>query len=157
MVYYYSATRRTAVFAEALGSVLSQPVYELRSALDPGKRARFFAKCVLLSLTGKAEPVLNMPASVAEDDVYLCAPVWAGGIAAPARFFLCNAGLSGKTVHILLTCSAAPQVVAYRERVEKLLASLGCANGGVHVFITGGQKPFAPDTGLIEEQLRQML
>ena len=118
----------------------------LKSDLDSSRRFVFFVRA-LFSVFWHL-PVTNMPDNLPEE-IYVCAPIWAGGIAAPAQHFLKNAPL--KKVNLLLTCSIISE--QYRINGEKFLATLDCIPGKVYLFATGK----TPDMEIIEEHVRAIM
>ncbi|MDR0272384.1 MAG: hypothetical protein LBI27_03605, partial [Clostridiales bacterium] len=102
MIFYYSRSGKTKIFAEALGEFLGQQVYELESDLNKKGGFGFLIKALALTLAGKSSPVSNMPENVAEE-IYICAPIWGGQVVGPPKFFLENADLKKTTVNLVLT------------------------------------------------------
>jgi hypothetical protein len=154
MILYYTATQKTKVFAEALHDVLGLPTYELKTELGKKIGFGFIIKSLYLALSGNPYPVDNIPANIDAAEIYLCAPVWGGRIAAPGLFFLQNADLKGKKVHLLLTCESITGVEKYKENALVLLDKLRIAPGTVYVMATGKTPP---DRDTVAEQLREML
>ncbi|MCL1844355.1 MAG: hypothetical protein FWF77_00420 [Defluviitaleaceae bacterium] len=152
MIFYYSRSNKTKVFAETLGEVLKQDVCELECDLNKKGGLGFIFKALGLTLGGKTFPVTNMPGEL-PDEIYLCTPVWGGKPAAPARFFLENAGLKNTVVNVLLTASMP--VEKYKNNAFELLIKTDCRPGAVHIFATSDK--VMPEAETIKEQLREML
>jgi len=151
MVLYYSHSKKTKLFAEALGEVLGQSVYGLESDLDRRSGLGFLTHALYLTFTGKDYAIANMPDSV-PDEIYLCCPVWGGQIAAPARHFLENMDLKGKRVNILLTASVP--VDKYRQKAAEYLNSkISCNAGEVYIFASSNSL----EKETIKEHLRELL
>ena len=152
MICYFSYSSKTEAYAKALHRITGLPLHELRSKLNK-KGFLTMLKGGAMSVFRKESPVSNMPDAVG-GDVYVCAPVWAGSMAPPARFFLHHADLAGKKVNILLTCASVADSDTYRTGALKELGQTGCNPGEVFVFATGRD---IPDASLAEDQLRQMM
>ena len=157
MIFCYSATKKTKVYAEVLGSVLDSPVYMLKSDLDPNGKFTFrlIARCLWLNVTKKSTPVLNMPTkdNFNKDEIYICCPIWAGYPAAPIRFFLQNAPIKEKKVHMILTAGVSH--MKYIDNGKKMLADAGCIPGNVEVFATDSKA--AVERDVIEAHIRQLM
>ena len=152
MIYYYSRFGKTKIFAEALGEVLGQNVRELESDLNKKSFFGFMIKALSLAFSGKSYPVLNMPDEI-PGEVFLCAPVWGGKLAAPPKFFLENAKLSDTTVNMLLTASIPHE--NYKNDALKYLELIPCKAGRVLIFAT--QEKAMPEKDAVLEQMREML
>ena len=164
MIYYYSATKKTQVYAEVLAQVLGCPVYASEADLDVCKKGqagqekqtcnfKLFTKGAFHALVGKAVPVKNMPniQEIQETEIYICAPVWANAVAPPVKYFLENAVLEGKKLHLLLTAAAPTEKM--RTKAQELLSKVDCIPGEVFVFAGSG----ASDRNLVKEQLQELL
>jgi hypothetical protein len=157
MILYYTATQKTKVFAQALAEVKGlTAVSQLKSKLGgEGKvSAGFIIKSLFYTLTNKPYPVDNMPALGDTREIYLCSPVWGGRVASPVLYFLQQADLKDRTVHVLLTCDSISQHDKYKELVLKQLGTVDCIAGNVHVFATNKESP--PEKDVLIEQIRQM-
>ena len=154
VILYYTATQKTKVFAQALGDVLNRPIYELKTKLGEKIGFKFIFQSLYLALTGKMYPVDNMPEAIAENEIYLCAPVWGGNPAAPAWYFLNHADLKGKKVNLILTCGNVTSAVKYRKKALDALALVDCVPGAAYVFATTDTPP---DRETVASQLRDML
>jgi len=152
MIFYYTRSKKTKIFAEALGEVLQKPVYELESDLNGKSTFGFLFTALGLSFGGKGYPVSNMPASV-PDEIFLCGPVWGGQMVGPTRYFLENANLADTTVNLLLTASVP--VDKYRRKALDYLNRIPCKPGKALIFATSDKVEAEPET--IKEQLREML
>ena len=157
MIFCYSATKKTKVYAEVLGAVLDSPVFMLKSDLDPADKFTFklIARCLWLTFTKKSTPVLNMPAkdNFNKDEIYICCTVWGGYPAAPIRFFLENAPIKGKKVHMILTASVSH--MKYIDNGKKTLADAGCIPGNVEVFATDSKATVERD--VIKSHICQLM
>jgi len=152
MILYYTRTKRTKVFAEALGEVVGMPVYELESDLNKKSTVAFLVKALGLAFGGKGYPVSNMPPALPEE-IYLCGPVWGGQLVGPPRYFLDNAGLKNTTVNILLTASVP--VEKYRRKALDYLNQIPCRPGEAYIFATSDK--IEPDPETIKDHMREML
>ena len=152
MIIYYTRSKKTKIFAEALGEVLGMDVYELESDLNNKSTFGFLIKALGMSFNGKGYPVSNMPAAV-PDEIYLCGPVWGGQMVGPPRYFLDNANLRDTTVNLLLTASVP--VEKYRRKALDYLNKIPCKPGNAYIFATSSKVEAEPET--IKEQLREML
>ena len=153
MVLYYTKGRKTKVFAEALAEVTEYPIQELKTSLNDKGHTAFIFRSLTLAISGKAYPVSNMPEDM-PDEIFVCAPVWAGRPAAPALYFLQNADLTNKKVNMLLTCASATSGEKYKQKALDILNKTSCETGEVYVFVTTKQ---LPKHALAVEQLTQML
>lgn len=152
MIFLYSRSGKTKVFADALGEILGQDVYALECDLDKKGKVGFLAKALALTASGKGTPVSNMPQSM-PDEIFLCAPVWGGKIASPARYFLENTNLQNTTVNILLTASMPGKNC--EQTMLDILGKRACKPGRVFIFATADK--VMPDAETIKEQLGEML
>ena len=157
MIFCYTATRKTKVYAEVLGAILNSPVYMLKSDLDPvgDFTLGLIARSLWLTITRKSTPVINMPSgdSFNEDEIHICCPVWGGYPAAPIRFFLENAPIKGKKVHMIITAGVSH--IKYIDNAKKMLTDAGCTAGNVEVFATDSKAPIERD--VIESHIRQLM
>ena len=152
MVFFFTRSQKTRVFAQAASERFNMPVYELETDLGEYTTFRFLLKALGMVFRGAAYPVLNMPVEIPKE-IYLCTPVWGGSPAAPAKYFLQNANLSGVIVNILLTASTP--VEKYKENALKLLESIDCIPGKALVFAASSKVP--PEIDVIKEHLSEML
>lgn len=150
MVFYYSRSGKTKIFAEALGEVTGREVYGLESELDKKGDFRFIFKALGMAFSGKSCPITNMPDTVPEE-IFLCTPVWGGRVAGPPKFFLEN--IKNTTVNLLLTANVP--VEKYKNTALELLNKMPCTAGKVYIFATSDKVPPEPET--IKEQLREIL
>jgi hypothetical protein len=152
LVFYYSRGQKTKIFAQALGEFLGQGVTELESDLNKRGKFGFFFKALRLACSGKSYAVSNMEnIQIAAEEIFLCAPIWGGQIAAPAKFFLEKADLKDKKVNLLLTASVP--VEKYKLDALEFLRKFPCITGEAYIFA-------ATDTAekeTIKEQLREIL
>ncbi|MCL2420486.1 MAG: hypothetical protein FWD03_01395 [Defluviitaleaceae bacterium] len=155
MVFYYSVTQKTKIYAEILGAILDHPLHSLQSSLDTAAGFGFMAKALWYTLTKKAVPVTNMPESYSpgDEEIYICCPVWGGYPAAPIRCFLQNAPLKGKKVHMILTASMSH--VKYTDKAKMMIAEAGCIPGNVEVFATSDRAVL--DRDIIEAHIRHLM
>ena len=150
MILCYSATQKTKPYAEVLGTILEKPVYMLEADFS-------ILKSLWLTLRKKPAPVHNMPATsdITDDDIYLCGPVWGGYPAAPLRYFLMNASLSGKKVHMLLTAGMSHN--KYGDNAKKLIIEAGAVPGNVEVFSVDTKADTKMNQEIIEEHIRHLM
>ena len=146
MIFCYSATQKTKPYAKMLADILDCPIYMLESDLDTGSISSM-ARILWIAIRRKSVAVSNMPAIPDEEEIYICGPVWGGYPAAPIRYFLENAPLKDKKVHMLLTAGVGH--TKYIDNGKKLLSEAGCIPGNVAVFASGGEA--------IEEQIRNLM
>lgn len=152
MVLFFSRGKKTKVFAEALGEILGQEIYELESELNDKGSVGFLIKALGLIFSAKGYPVSNMPQSVPEE-IFLCSPIWGGQLAAPPKFFLDNAELKNTTVNLLLTASVPLE--KYRLNALKELNKIPCKPGEAYIFAASSK--VLPEKETIKEQLREIL
>ena len=153
MIYFYTFTKRTAVFAEVLGRLVDMPLYKLESELDGKSAFGFIFAALVLTFRRKTSPILNMPTDPISKDIYVCSPIWGGRVSAPARYFLENANLTNTRVHLLLTASIPH--VKYRDRAEEYLRTLSCQVGKVMIFATSDKT--MPEEDVLLEHIREAL
>jgi len=152
MILYYTRGKKTKIFAQALGEVLGNEVYELESDLNNRGNFSFMFKSLSLTFSGKSYAVSNMPEKL-PDEIFLCSPVWGGQVAAPVKYFLENADLKNTTVNILLTASIPAD--KYRENAIELLYKFQTKPGRAFIFATSEKT--MPELETIKEQLRELL
>jgi len=151
MILYYTRSQKTKVFAEALQEILDLPLYELKSELDDMKDLKFIFRALASVFTSKECYVNNIPATIPEE-IYLCAPIWGGRLAAPARYFLKHSDLTGTKVSLLLTASTP--VEKYRLRALEDLSQVNCAPGEAYILATGKG---SPEKDVVLEHLRKLM
>ena len=138
MILYYTRSHKTKIFAETLHDILGLPLHGLESELDTMKDFKFICRALSSVFTSKECTVSNIPTSL-PGEIYLCAPVWGGRLAAPAQYFLKHAALSDVRVNLLLTASTP--VEKYRVRALEDLAKLNCIPGQAYIFATAKGMP----------------
>jgi len=151
MILYYTRSQKTKVFAEALGDILGQSVYELDSDLKGMKTIMFLIKAVGMVFSGNGYAVTNMPDSL-PSEIYVCGPIWGGRLVGPPRYFLENADLSKTRVNLLMTAQTPTEKI--RTRALDDLARINCIQGEAYVFATGKDMP---ELEIAAEHLREML
>ncbi|MCL2217033.1 MAG: hypothetical protein FWB91_08455 [Defluviitaleaceae bacterium] len=152
MVLYYTRSKKTKIFAEALAEVMQMPVRELESDLNDKSTFGFMIKALGMAFGGRGYPVKNMPESI-PGEIYLCGPVWGGQMVGPPRYFLDNANLTDTKVNLLLT--AGVPVEKYRRKALDYLNRIPCKPGEAYIFAASDKVPPEPET--IKEQLREIL
>ncbi|MCL1987001.1 MAG: hypothetical protein FWG64_03395 [Firmicutes bacterium] len=152
MIFYYSVTEKSKVYADILGKILGRNLYRLESAMDDATGKAFFIKGVWKALINADVPVLNMPTAdnFSDDEIYLCSPIWAGKPAPPVKYFLRNAPLAGKTVNML--CVSGSGFDSHKNNTEKFLQTLDCKIGKVHIFAS-----HATDAETAEEHIKELM
>jgi len=151
MILYYTRTQKTKIFAEALHDILDMPLYELKSELDDMKDFKFLLRALRSVLTSNECKATNIPKPLPEE-IYLCAPIWGGKIAAPAQYFLKYSDLSSTKVNLLVTASTP--VEKYRARAQESLSQINCIPGNAYIFATGKG---LPEKDVVLEHLRDIL
>jgi len=152
MILYYTRSGKTKVFAEVLGEMLNQSLYELEAELTKKSFIPFLFKAIQAEFSGKHCPVTNMPKSVPEK-IFICAPIWAGEMASPAKYFLDKMDLKNTVVNILLT--ASEPLEKYKEDALAYLNKIPCRQGDAYIFATSRKVPLEKD--IIKEHLQEML
>ncbi|MCL2015521.1 MAG: hypothetical protein FWG68_04665 [Defluviitaleaceae bacterium] len=154
MIFYYSATEKSKLYAEILAKILDRKTYKLESALDGVTGKTFFIKGVWKAVTNAEVPILNMPPadSFSDDNVYLCSPIWGGKPAPPIKYFLRNAPLANKTVNMI--CVSGSGFSSHKENTEKFLQTVNCTVGNVQIFAANYA---TTDTEIIEEHIRELM
>jgi hypothetical protein len=132
VVYYYSATNKTKIYANLLANLLDCPAYELKAEMEESSEAKLLFKVLWTMIRKKDIKVTNMPDSF-DKEIYLCGPVWAGSPALPILYLLKTADLKGVTVNMLLTAGAVSEKIA--QKAIGRISSAGCVPGKVHVFV----------------------
>ena len=153
MVIYFSRSKKTEVFAKALGETKNLALFELRSELNEMPAFRFVLKALWLTIRGKVFHVGKMPDGL-PDEIYVCSPVWGGSVAPPIKYFLQNANISRVKVNILLTASMPTD--KYVKNAETLLKKTSCIAGKVCIFATSSAEKL-PDAETIKEHLKDAL
>ncbi|MCL1788626.1 MAG: hypothetical protein FWG38_11620 [Defluviitaleaceae bacterium] len=155
MILYYTYQQKTKVFAQALSEVLDLPIYELKAPLNDKSGFGSMLNALKLTFTGKTSPISDMPGDLLTgvSEIFVCSPIWGGGVAAPAKYFLENADLQRVRVNLVLT--ATTPTIKYEQRAYEYLNKLGCIPGDVYLFATNSKIP--PDADVLKEQLRDIL
>ena len=145
MIFYYTRTKITAVFARAFQEILHLPLHEIESDINnKGKFSLFW-----LAIRGKPYPVNDIPKEF-PNEIYIATPIWAGRLAAPVLYFLQNANLRDTKVNLILTASMP--TIKYCEKAEKYLETLDLIPGKVYIF--AGTKD--PNIEAIKEQINEL-
>ncbi|MCL2049233.1 MAG: hypothetical protein FWG87_10965 [Defluviitaleaceae bacterium] len=152
MVFYYSRSGKTKLFAQAVGEVVGYNVQELESALNDKSPFAFIIKSLGLTFSQKSFPVSNMPSALPQE-IYVCSPIWGGQVAAPVKYFLENAKLQDTTVHFILTASVP--VEKYRQNALNLLQKISCITGNAYIFATSSK--ITPEIDVIKEQFQELI
>lgn len=156
MIFYYSQDGKTEIFASAIGKYFNQNTYKLTSPLNKKSGIGFILVALATAFSGKpgkGSKVDNMPAEVNAPEIYLCAPIWGGNIAAPAKYFLQHAKLHNIKVNLALTATMPSQ--KYKTNAEKLLKSTQCIPGNVYVFATNSK--IIPEEDVLIQQLPELI
>jgi len=154
MIFCYSVTEKTKVYAEVLSEIVGQPVYMLEAEIGQKMGLGFMARALWLTIRGVPSPILNFPAADAfEEEIYVCCPVWGGYVAAPIRTLIESEQIRGKKVNLLLTASASD--IKYSRYAEQTLKDAGCVPGAIGVFAT--QQGYTPEREVAEEHIRSLL
>ena len=148
MVFCYTATNKTKIFADILGKILDRPIYMLESELDPSSKVSFAVSAIFKN----SIPVTNIPYTVDDEEIYICGPVWRGRPAGTIRYFLENAPIKGKKVNMLLT--AAVSHMKYCDKGINMIESAGCIPGTVEVFASQAKSETEPE--IIEAHIREL-
>ena len=164
MIFCYSATGRTKVYADVLGKITDRPVYMLQSSLSTERKFSFFVKAAYGAITHKPEPVLNMPgveAFAAYDDIYLCSPIWAGNICGPMRYFVHTAPIKGKKINMIFVYGANINSSSLIIKTGKLFDDIGIQldsnNSKILMLAAHGTTAEKSDISIMEEHLRNLL
>lgn len=151
MIIYYSRTQKTKIAAQALGEVTGLPLYELNAEIADAHGVKFAWKAIRSVMGAKGSPVTNLPGALPEE-IWLCAPIWAGEIAGPGKYFLANTDLTQTRVNILLTGMSPSH--QNEKAARRLLERTGAQAGTVLMLATPKQLP-EPET--VREHLRELL
>ena len=133
MVVYYSRKGHTRAYALELAALSNDTAYEL---IERKNRSGFFG-----ALSGGVQSILKKEAEVTEmpnldktNEIYICSPIWASGIAPAARYFINHAPLKDIKVNFLLTCAKIDQHEEYRKAAHESLKETGAEEGAAYVF-----------------------
>ena len=151
MIFYYTRSKKTKILAHALSEVLGLPVYELESDLNDRSTFGFLFKALRLTFSRKSYPIRNMPTELPKE-IFLCSPIWGGGLAAPTKYFLDNANLADCKVNIGLTASVP--VEKYKKNALGYLNKIPCKPGAAYIFATSSK--VEPDKEAIKEHFLEM-
>ena len=141
VVVYYSRYGHTAKVAEMLAQELGAEVRRIEET-----KPRGFMSMGWGAITNARFEIRPMDLDLHDcDTVVLCAPIWAGRPACPARTFLRDARLEGRQVNVLMSCGAG--------EIDKAVAIIGAdlAKKGAGIAVTGrvvtgmGKKETADD------------
>ena len=152
MVVYFSRSKKTEVFAKELAALENMPLFELRSELNEMSTFRLIFKVLSLGIRGKSSPVYEMPGSYPEK-IYVCSPVWAGGLAPPVKYFLQNADLAKTEVNVLLTASTPTD--KYVKEADTFLKSIACIHGNTNIFATSMK--VMPEADVVREHIKELM
>jgi len=151
MILYYTRSQKTKIFAEVLHELQNMPLYELKSELDDMSAFKFLLRALMSVFTNKECTVNNLPKSI-PDEIYLCAPIWGGKLAAPAQYFLKHSNLANTKVNLIIT--ATTPIGKYRTRALESLANIKCIPGEAYIFATGKD---LPEKDVVQEHMRELI
>jgi len=152
MIFYYTKSQRTKVFAQILGELKGQSTYELVADINKKSAFGFMISALWQSITNKTTAVTNMPQDI-PSEIFVCAPIWAERLATPVKYFLENANLQGVRVNLLLTASNPTE--KYKQTAFEYLRTFSCIPGDIFLFATSGK--VMPDEQLVREHLSNLL
>ncbi|MCL2404729.1 MAG: hypothetical protein FWC92_04185 [Defluviitaleaceae bacterium] len=115
------------------------------------KNFKFLYRALASVFTSKECAVSNIPSSL-PNEIYLCAPIWGGRLAAPAQYFLKHSDLSGKKANILVT--AETPIEKYKTRALEYLSQLNCVAGDAYIFATSKG---LPEKDIIIEHMHELM
>ena len=133
MVIYYSWKGHTKTYAQELAALRKDTAFELVEKNKRSDIGGFISGC-FQSVTKKETPVIGMPDLNKENEIYVCSPIWASGIAPAVRYFINHAPLKGVTVNFLLTCGNVSRHEDYRKSAFAALAATEAGQGAAYVF-----------------------
>ena len=151
MIYYFTRTQKSKVAADALHEITGLPLYALTAPINEVKGFSFVWRAVKSVLSSKGCPVDNLPTDV-PSEIYICGPIWAGGLAGPLKYFVKNIDLTHTKVNVLLTGQQPAE--QSREMIQKFLAKSGCKPCKIFMMATSKE---LPEKDVVLEHLRQML
>jgi len=152
MIFYYTKSQRTKVFAQILGELKGQSTYELMADINKKSSFGFFISALWQSITNKTTAVTNMPKDI-PNEIFVCAPIWAERLATPAKYFIENANLQGVRVNLLLTANNPTE--KYKQTAFEYLRTFSCIPGDIVLFATSGKA--MPDEEIVREHLSNLL
>ena len=158
MIFWYSASGSSEVFAEVLGQIASEPTNEIITSFDA--KPKPFIRAAFASFLALAFGKIPNLFSIFEDNkkenekFFIVCPVWAGRPAFPV-FSLLEAEKFKKLVgdapiNMLLTAAAPSPKQA--EKATKKLKALGLTPGIIESFAGKGAK----DREIIEEHIKKI-
>ena len=155
MIFCYSASQNSKAYATVLSRVTNLPIYMLEIENNDPTRLSFPARAIWSFITKNPIPITNMPGadSFNSEEIYICGPIWGGKPSTPLQFFLQNAPLNGKKVHMLLTAGISH--TKYPENARKILANTNCTLGNVEVFAVDKNSNIEPD--IVEKHIRELM
>ena len=154
MIFCYSASQNSKVYAEVLSGIVDHPVQMLHANMPEPNRLAFAVRAIWSTLTKKAVPIINMPVAdnfAGFDEIYICGPIWGGQPAGPLRYFARN--IPAKKVHMILTAGLSH--VKYATKGKQMLADAGHTPGFVEVFAVNSKEEIERD--VIESHIRELM
>jgi len=133
VVVYYSWKGHTKAYALELAALSNDSAFEL---IERKSRSGFFGALSggFHSASKKEAEVTEMPNLDKINEIFICSPIWASGIAPAARYFINHASLEGVKVNFLLTCTKIDQHEEYRKGALEALSGTGAEEGAAYVF-----------------------
>ena len=165
MIFCYSASHNSKTYADILSGITGHKVYMLETDLASTSRLSFIACAIWSVITKKPITVTNMPGPdvfanfanfagfAKQEEFYICGPIWGGYPAGPLRYFLQNAPLKDKKVHMLLTAGMSHD--KYPQKSKEMLIEAGIIPGKVEVFAVNSKTPIEQD--VVESHIRTLM
>ena len=135
MVIYYSWGGNTKRYAEELAAKKGIACFALVEKNNRRHGPFGFIKSGFQSAFKKETEVISLPDLSGLDELYLCSPIWASGMAPALRYCIKHAGLSGKKINFLFTCASAPDMGAIKSMAVAALDGAGCEIGETYAFV----------------------
>ena len=154
MIIYYSYTKNTEKYAKELSAALNDTVFELKEK-NPRKGFFGFISGCYQAIAKKEVETESLPDISGDERIYVCTPIWAGGMAPAVRTFLNRTDLKDKETNVLITCRSAADMDNYKTAVLSEFEKSGAKPGRALGFVSSSKQPADAET--IRELLSAML
>ena len=154
MVIYYSWKGHTKVYARELAALSQDTAFELTEQKKRSGVWGFISGCYQ-GIAKKETPVTNMPDLSKANEIFVCSPIWAAGIAPAVRYFINHAELDGIKVNFLLTCSNISQHEDFRKSALDALSGTKAIQGAAYVF--AGSMKNEPDIETVKSHIKKVI
>ncbi len=156
VIFYYTRTGHNKTIAEYIHSHIPNDRLEEIKTEDDRTGFLGFITCSLDQLFDRDAAIITPATNIVQNDdtVILCTPIWLQNLSSPARTFLEQPSLKGKTLYLFVTCGGRLKEEK-QTKIENWVAEQGIHLKGLYCTSVGG-KTEAEIKEQISEHLKQL-